>query len=266
MEAFFLEGDAGDLYAVYHGSGPPTEKAVLLFPPFAEELNKCRRMISLQARRFADRGMSALVVDLYGTGDSAGDFGEARWDIWQRDLARAVDYLAQRGHSNITFWCIRAGALLLSDWRKLSPVSPERILLWTPVINGSRVVDNFLRLKVVAEIDRSISVGGLRDELSDGSTLQVAGYELSRSMAACLDRADLRSALSAYVECPILWMDVYTKPRGTLQPAAARALAELVEDGHNIEGFSVVGPQFWSTVEVTVAPELLDATARMICV
>ena len=55
---FFLDGGAGSLFAVHlpAASADGPREAVLLFPPFAEELNKCRRQVMLQARAFAASG------------------------------------------------------------------------------------------------------------------------------------------------------------------------------------------------------------------
>ncbi len=52
-------------------------------------MNKSRRMAALQARAFAAMGFGVLQIDLFGCGDSSGDFSDARWDIWKQDLAIA---------------------------------------------------------------------------------------------------------------------------------------------------------------------------------
>lgn len=54
MEAGFLEGKAGPVFHVLHlPDASSIRGAVLFVPPLAEELNKSRRMVSLQARRLA---------------------------------------------------------------------------------------------------------------------------------------------------------------------------------------------------------------------
>ena len=86
MNPFFLVGGQGTLFAIYYppAAGVPRRDGVLYVPPFAEEMNKSRRLVALQARRLAAAGFGVLVPDLYGTGDSAGDFAEARWSIWRK--------------------------------------------------------------------------------------------------------------------------------------------------------------------------------------
>src|SRR5262245_21600498 len=63
---------------------------VLLLPPFAEELNKTRRMCARFARRLAGHGWRVVRVDLYGCGDSAGEFRDATWSQWISDLAGQI--------------------------------------------------------------------------------------------------------------------------------------------------------------------------------
>ena len=71
----------------------PLDKAIIHIPAFAEEMNKSRRMLAMQAQAFAGQGYAVLVLDLFGTGDSSGDFGEATWDIWLQNIDTALVWL-----------------------------------------------------------------------------------------------------------------------------------------------------------------------------
>jgi len=79
LDSFHLDGPNGRLYAL--ALSPPrgvaTELSVLVCPPFAEEQNRTRRAVQLAARRMVRHGCSVLLLDLHGTGDSAGG-GSAR--------------------------------------------------------------------------------------------------------------------------------------------------------------------------------------------
>ena len=62
-EAFFIPGVFGNLFAVYI---PPHEEKyagdnVLIIPPFAEEMMRVRRMMSLQARKLSSMAAAAAV-------------------------------------------------------------------------------------------------------------------------------------------------------------------------------------------------------------
>jgi len=58
-----MAGSRGALFAVYHppAAGMASCGGVLYAPPFAEELNKSRRMIAQQARRLAAAGFGVLI-------------------------------------------------------------------------------------------------------------------------------------------------------------------------------------------------------------
>ena len=77
LETFFLPGSAGQLFCVYRGPADamqPPETGVLYVPPFADEMNKARRQAAVQSHALALQGYGVLSVDLFGTGDSEGEF------------------------------------------------------------------------------------------------------------------------------------------------------------------------------------------------
>src|SRR5438132_772625 len=107
--------------------------AVVVAPPFAEELNRSRRMIALGAERLAADGYAVLEADCLGCGDSSGDFGDAGWEAWLSDIERAHDWIANRYSVPTWIWGIRGGSLLASAiLPRLS--TPPGLLFWQPVI------------------------------------------------------------------------------------------------------------------------------------
>ena len=76
-----LPGAQGPLCAWYYSPAPGLAPRgdVLVLPAFAEEMNRCRAMVALQARAWSAQGVGTLVVDGFGTGDSAGEFADATW-------------------------------------------------------------------------------------------------------------------------------------------------------------------------------------------
>lgn len=143
---FFLEGPRGSLMAVYY---PPEGKAhplgdVLVAPAFAEEMNRCRSMVSMQAREFARIGIGTLILDPLGTGDSAGDFGEATWAMWREDLQAGARWLRAHGNGCRMLWGIRLGAIMAVELAVADP-GIERLLFWQPVVDGKQFFTQFLR-------------------------------------------------------------------------------------------------------------------------
>ena len=124
----FLDGPEGRLFAMFYppagevrgdrpGDYRPGDErpAALFLPPFAEEMNRARYMAALLGRSLAARGVGCLALDLHGTGDSEGDFADARWEIWRRDAVAARDWLAGQGYASVSVVGLRLGACLALD-------------------------------------------------------------------------------------------------------------------------------------------------------
>ena len=69
---------------------------LLYLHPFAEEMNKSRRMAALACRALAAAGFAVLQIDLRGCGDSSADFGDASWADWQADVRVGMAELDRR--------------------------------------------------------------------------------------------------------------------------------------------------------------------------
>lgn len=261
MEPRFLQGSLGPLFTIYH---PPKSSvlrrgSILYIHPFAEESNKSRRMVALQARRFAALGFGVLLPDLYGCNDSGGDFSEARWDVWLADLQLCMDWLRWRGGDNLNLWGLRLGALLAMELVRETAVA--RVILWQPVINGAQMLTQFLRLRMAAGMMDGVkeTTGQLREVLAAGHSVEVAGYEVSPVLAAALDRACLEPP-SADSGIRVDWFELATEAGRPLSPVSRRLVEDWQAAGVDVDARTVPGEPFWSTQEITVAPALLEAT------
>jgi exosortase A-associated hydrolase 2 len=252
-EAFFLKGTAGKLFIVHYS---PLEylsshRAVIIFPPFAEEMNKSRRMMTLQARALAAEGMQVLTVDLYGTGESEGQFQQARWEVWHKDIEIAAIWLHKQGVTRISALGLRLGALLALDFSRQWQGQFERIVLWQPVLDGAAALTQFLRLRLAAGMMDSSwekeSTQDLRESLCSGTYLEVAGYRLSPQL----------------FRTPIHWLEVVSAEGSPLPLGSERALEMWRKTGVPVSTASVRGEPFWVTPEITVAPELIHATTAI---
>jgi exosortase A-associated hydrolase 2 len=263
---FFLPGIAGDLFSVLFQPRAPVTRGVLYCPPFAEEMNKARRMAALQARALAQRGIAVLFVDPFGTGDSAGDFGAARWETWQDDLRRAAGWLTEHGCARLTLWGLRSGALLAAPLaRDLGDVC-ERLLLWQPVVRGEQMMTQFLRLRLAADLvaaGEKITTQQLRERLYRGEAVEIAGYTIAPELIRALDVADLQSGLGAS-RVPVDWFDVAAAARA-LTPVSAKVIEAWRAQGNAVRAEVVVGESFWNTPEIALVPELVDRTTACVC-
>ena len=238
--------------------------AVLFVHPFAEEMNKSRRMAALQSRAFADAGLAVLQIDLLGCGDSSGDFGDATWQRWVRDVIDATAWLRTHVGREPILWGLRAGCLLVTEAVRATQLSAD-LVLWQPVISGKQFLQQFLRLKVAGQIagetDRQrTGIQKLRDQLANGETIEVAGYTLSPRLALDMEAAQLDLPENG---ARVVWLEVAGASDGELVPASRTKLDAWRQQGHSVQSGAVTGRRFWQTVEISESPALVDATLAM---
>lgn len=265
MEAFFLPTAEGSRFCVFHPAHGQTRANILFVPPFAEEMNKSRRMVALQARAFAQIGYSVLLIDLAGTGDSSGDFGDASWELWQKDLAFAAAWLNDREPAPLFVWALRLGALLALDSSAKSYIAPQRFLLWQPVVSGETFLTQFLRLRLAGDmLSGAQSTGGvqaLRAELQVGTSLEIAGYEISPALGEAIDKLRLLTLRPA--STPVHWQELVAESGRTLPPAAQRVADSWRAEDVHLTLETIACEPFWTTQEITECSALIKATSAV---
>ena len=266
FEPLFLPAGSGERFCIYHPPAAAHRGGIVYLHPFAEEMNKSRRMAALQSRMLAARGFAVLQIDLFGCGDSSGDFGDASWEIWQHDVALAVQWLRQRVGGSVALWGLRLGALLALDSARLCDPAPDRFVLWQPVISGESFVTQFLRLRVATEMiadgAAQTSTQDLRNALSAGGVLEIAGYDLTRKLTNSID--GLKLAELAPRDATVHWFEVVADTNGSLSPASRRVAESWIARGVEANIHAIAGEPFWNTIEITECPALLAETTRVV--
>jgi exosortase A-associated hydrolase 2 len=262
--AFFIDLDGVERFCVYHppAGGVARARGLVYLHPFGEEMNKARRMAALQSRRLAAAGCAVLQIDLYGCGDSGGDFRDARWALWKRDAQAALGWLKGRTPGPVGLWALRLGAMLAADVARDPTLGVEELVLWQPVANGEQFLTQFLRTQLAAEMlsggAAQTRIQGLRAALSRGEILEVGGYELHPELASAID--GLRLAELKPSARRVHWLEVSAQAEAKVAPAAERTLAAWRASGLEIGSTAVPGEPFWSTLEIAECRTLLDAT------
>ena len=256
--------DGGRFCVLTRPPGPPVG-GMLFVPPFAEELNKSRRMVALAARAFAEQGWMTLQMDHFGCGDSAGEFSQATWQHWIDDVESGWRWLKGRCDAPLALWTLRAGSLLASAWLE---AAGERaaMLMWQPVVSGRQHLNQFLRLKAAAQMladaDARTAMARARQDLANGAAVSVAGYTVHPELARGLDAAALH--LRTDHDAPVLMLEVSGVARAGASPAL-EALAERIRAaGAPAVLESVSGPAFWQTLEIETAGSLIDRSVQLL--
>lgn len=266
-EARFLDAGGRRLFVLDIRPVGPCRGAVLYVPPFAEEMNRLRSHAVQLARRLAAEGWRCLLPDLTGTGESDGDFTAADWQGWVDDVRMAGRWLAQEAAGPLTLWGMRTGALLAAEALQGEQALPaSRLLLWQPVLDGKLFLTQYLRLRIAAQVVTDAereTTEQIRARLSAGEVVEVAGYALTGRLADGLATRRL-SDLCPPPGCPVLWLEVVAQPDQPLPPVSQRLVDAWRAKGLPVAAAGVACPMVWQVHRRADAPELLDATLKLL--
>lgn len=267
VDPFFITTRNGKLFASrFFARGTRPVNYLLIVPPFAEEMNKCRRMTTLLAHRLAATDLGILLVDLSGTGESWGDFQDARYELWLDDLAAAQDWIVTQNARLTHVLGIRFGALPALQFARDCETC-EQILLWQPAVSGKVVMSQFLRLRIAANMmtkdARGDSVASLTAAFSGGESVEIAGYKVSPELFESIDELRL-TELAPRDGQRVAWLQVAAMNDDTMTPASQRVIDKLADQGITIDSRCIQGDAFWKATEITTCEALIDATVAMV--
>jgi len=261
-------GPMGRRFVVHHTPPSALPRALIVYAhPFAEEMNKSRRMAALQSRALAAAGYAVLQIDLLGCGDSEGDFGDATWSGWVDDVVSACAWLRRQHGAEgrpahampLWIWGLRVGCLLATQ-AALQTRDVAGLLLWQPTVSGKTALQQFLRLKTAAEMLSGQARGStaeLRQRLLGGESVDVAGYTVAPALASGMEAAALQPPVSP---TQIIWLEQASGENASLSPASALAVQRWQQSGCTVHTHAVVGPAFWQTTEIEDAPAWIEGT------
>lgn len=262
----FVPGQAGNLFLAEYLPERQAQELVVIVPPLVEEMNRARRMFTLQAKQLASNGLQVCMPDLYGTGESDGEFSDATWGVWMADIRTAIACATGGSTLAVTLLCLRAGALLALDAMRTHSIDACRLVFWSPCTDGESFIGQFLRTRLMAGmLARSgdgESMADLRDRLEAGESLEVAGYLLSPDLASSIGARKLEDLAVAGTPA-VTWFEMASDASRPLPPQAGRTVAKLQGRGIDVNVTSVEGPRFWATPEIAVSPALLAATSAI---
>jgi exosortase A-associated hydrolase 2 len=263
-QLFFLATDTGKLLitqflsAEYHQA----RLNVIAVPPFCEEMNKSRKMLATFARYAAKNNIRVSLIDLFGTGDSEGNLCDATWSIWQKNIVALYQYLQQK-HPEIPIAILglRTGGLLALDCCVRKEISaPLMLMLWQPVLNGQQYINQFMRLRLAAEMfskQPKCTINELLDQLHNTGVIEIAGYDLSQTLSEQISTLNYLELAQLPPGLKLGWLEIGLPPKQELLPISQKVISKWQQ--HNvIWGQFVIGDSFWQTQEITIAKDLVD--------
>ncbi len=260
FKAYFLDGQRGRLFCTDIVQEAQPARQFLILPPFAEEMNKSRHVLAALVRSLGDAGHSVLLPDLYGTGDSEGDFGSASIDVWRADIMMLIEHLA--GQGSVSLIGLRCGALLAADIACRRAV--DSLTLIHPIADGRQQLNQLLRLRLASGLttdSQKESTADLRQKLADGQPLEIAGYWLSAEMASGLESLALATMQFEDLQ-RIAWIELVAAAERPLMPVSQRIVDQWQQAGLDVDSTTVVCDQFWATQEIAQCPAVVEAVMR----
>jgi uncharacterized protein len=149
--------------------------AVVLCSPFGQESVRTHRLFRVLADRLARIGVASLRFDYFGTGDSDGDDEYAPMSIQTciKNLHDADLFLREQAKAEYVSWFgLRYGASIAALASSSTPLTPDRLILWDPIINGADWLTSLREDHI-----KALEMMMLQSELGSKNTNQVWGFE-----------------------------------------------------------------------------------------
>lgn len=243
--------------------------AVVLVPPFAEELNRSKRMYILCARLLANSGIHAICFDYSGTGDSSGEWGEFCYSDWVNDLHEVYRY-AGKYTFDISFIALRFGALVLMDAMLEHQMTAGKSLFWDPLENGDLLTRQLVRMKIAAAMSdnaKKITNKEVIESIENNGFLESAGYHLPQSMLDDINTKKISSNIDSILNVTdVHWM-TSAKPGSNEKLWLANTFKDEQLNSNqlsNLHMHAIGDVKFWMQQEVTIAPKMLRRTHEVI--
>lgn len=184
----FFSNQDEQLFGVLHRPEGLNKKLGWVFcHGFGEEKLWSHRVFVSFARGLSSRGYNVLRFDYRGYGDSDGLFVDSTPKSQLSDIQKAIEILQENCDEveSVGLVGLRYGAVLASLAAEETDIC-EHLVLWEPLTDMERYLKEILRINLTAQLVLYGEVRFDRDtlvqEIMQGGTINVDGYELSREL------------------------------------------------------------------------------------
>ena len=185
------------------------------------------------------------------------------WTVWCDNISSVLSNIVEAGQGLVNFLAIRFGALLLFDRQSNLVSRASKIVLWSPCTNGSAFLRQFLRIRIASQMSENNSnnetIAELMERFAAGESVEVAGYEISAELARSMGAATF-NVDKLEKRPPVYWFEMVSDPSSPLPVASNATIEQMQRDNGTVSVSSMCGEKFWSSVEITTVPRLIDAT------
>lgn len=154
---FYLEDNANSFFGWQHfpASSLVRQQSIILCQPFGHEYTHAHRSFKHLAEYLANQGFNVFRFDYHGTGDSPGsDMDENRIEVWISNICFLAQQIKhQYPDHQLSLIGLRLGATLAA--LATQQITVDHLILWEPIIKGSRYVREITALARLAANDSS---------------------------------------------------------------------------------------------------------------
>lgn len=226
--------DAGRLRFDVRPPGQPTATLVIASSLYAELQRNYRREVLL-SRAAAAAGMAAVRFHYRGTGNSIVDV-----DVRLQSMIDDVLEVAGSIPGPVILVGTRVGALAVARARQRLDVPA---VLWEPVVDGSRWVEEVIRACLAREVAQGVGVSAdsIRSRWTSDGQVFVLGETVPSGIVDDVGGSDLVADLAGTAPVQLVQMARNEKVRPDLE----RAKAAVEEKGAHVQVLAIVGRQTW---------------------
>lgn len=196
MQALYFGQSEQQLFGVYYEPDNHTRNSttsVLLCSPIGHEYISTHWAMRRVSASLTAAGFHVFKFDYFGTGDSAGDFGECGTARWVSDIQMAATELLDiSGNQNVLLLGLRFGATLAA--MAVQNVNPKALVLWDPVTDGGGYIQELREIHRVQAASYSVWQDNLGYKTEEYTELM--GFPFSPALLDSLSNVRLTDSLS----------------------------------------------------------------------
>ncbi|WP_075186283.1 hybrid non-ribosomal peptide synthetase/type I polyketide synthase [Teredinibacter haidensis] len=192
-------GNNNELYGICHTPKEIiSDTGVLFCYPIGQEYMKSHWAFRLLANQLIAKGIPVFKFDYYGTGDSLG--GQEDWNVdrWAKDISRAAEQLRiMSGLSKISIVSLRFGSVLAAKAID-NGLAVETLVLWNPVICGSKYLTSLKKMNQKALIEEKRTYPYPSDEQLGADNNEILGFYYTEEIQKEIESSQLMNAIFQY--------------------------------------------------------------------
>lgn len=260
IELEFIQGIKGQYLLTRWPAAEPKAPLLILLQPFAEEQNRLRRVFRQLAVQLQHHGWEVWLPDLYGTGDSDGEFEHIDFCLWQQDLARLISEQIKGERLYCLLACRFAALQLIDLVANYNVPQPSKFILWQPVLDVNIFWQQLWRQFQASEMMYKREKVSFLDRLNSEQKIDLAGYQITAHFYHQV--LSFVPDFNVLASSPLLWLE--SSVQSTPSIAAQKLWQQLPNNNIRRRLTTVDTPLYWLSQEAVDTDLLIKNTLEFL--